>query len=130
MMLPHGNSSKWWAAWWHRGRTPSNANPDARVDLWKSAWLRGANTRWMSPSPCTNPYAPGMEHSAWQAGWEWAGHNPDRRLNRTPRIAHRRRRATDAKVPSSVKGAVGLGVAGVTAYAMSRALRRWIRPPS
>jgi hypothetical protein len=125
-MSSRDNSSNWWTGWWHRDRPLSNANPDARVDLWKAAWLRGANTRWTRKSSGTNPFAPGMEHSAWQAGWEWARQNPDRRVNQTVRMAHRRRRATDATLQPSVKGAVGLGVAGVTVYAISRAVRRWM----
>jgi hypothetical protein len=129
MMSPRDDLLNWWAAWRHRLQTlsDSNSNPDARVDRWKAAWLRGASTRWTPDAPAINPYSSSVEHAAWQAGWEWAGHNPDRRVNRTPRIAHRRRRATDATLPSSVKGAVGLGVAGVTVYAMSRALRRWMQ---
>jgi hypothetical protein len=70
-----------------------------------------------------------MEQSAWEAGWEWAGTNPDRRRNLPPHVAHRRRRATDSPVATSVKRAMGVGAAGVAAYAITRAMRRWIQRP-
>jgi hypothetical protein len=97
------------------------------VDMWKAAWMQGANARW-SPNPNgSNPFAPGMERAAWDAGWEWAGRNPNRRSARSSRVAHRRRRATDSALPTTVKRAVGLGAAGVTVYAISKALLRWTR---
>jgi hypothetical protein len=46
------------------------------------------------------------------------------------RLAHPHRRSTDSAIPTSVRRAVRLGATGVTIYAISKALRRWVaRPP-
>jgi hypothetical protein len=118
-------------AWFSRfGRRPFRS-PDADADLlvsqWKTAWVEGAKARWAPEGSIGNPYTAGMERLAWEAGWEWAGKNPDRRKNLPPHVAHRRRRATDDPVATSVKRAVGLGAAGVAAYAIAKTLRRWTR---
>jgi len=67
-----------------------------------------------------------MERAAWDAGWKWASQNPNRRANRAPRFAHPLRRAADATLAASLKRAAAVGATGVTVYALSRALRRWL----
>ena len=118
-------------AWFSRfGRRP-HTSPDADADLlvskWKSAWVEGAKARWAPEASKGNPYTAGMEQSAWEAGWEWGGTNPDRRRNLPPHVAHRRRRATDHPVATSVKRAMGLGAAGVAVYAIAKTVRRLTR---
>jgi hypothetical protein len=122
------NSTKWWEKWGRR--PPPSPNPDAIVTMWKTAWVEGATAAWTPNSSATNPYAGGAQQAAWSAGWEWAQRNPDRRHTDPSRLAHPHRRATDSPIPVYVKGAVGLGVAGVTVYAISKALRRWGRRAS
>jgi hypothetical protein len=113
-----------------RRRDPSpNTDADLVVSLWKAAWVEGANARWTPGASTANPHAAGMERSAWDAGWEWAAQNPDRRRNSTPRLAHRRQRATDSPVATSVKRAMGLGAAGVAVYAIAKAVGLWRRSP-
>jgi hypothetical protein len=119
-----------WAEWLRPQAASSETDPDVQVRLWKAAWLQGANAQWSARGFDTNPYAAGLERAAWNAGWKWAGKNPDRRVNRAPRAAHRRRRATDWTLQGSVKHVVGVGAAGVTLYAVSRLLRRWMRARS
>jgi hypothetical protein len=124
MTSPTHELPKWWARLTRRGAS-ADVSPDVRVSQWKTAWMAGANARWAAHPARANPYTPGPERSAWDAGWDWASRNPDRRQNQTERAAHRRRRATDSTL--AVKRAVGLGAVGVTLYAISRVLRRWAR---
>lgn len=119
------DSLKWWTRLGRRG-TSSDPHPDVMVAMWKAAWVKGANAAWSPGRLRVNPYPPGVQRSAWDAGWEWAGRNPDRRDNRTMRLAHPHRRYTDSTIPTSVRRAVRLGATGVTIYAISRALRRWV----
>jgi hypothetical protein len=88
--------------------------------------LKGASAAWAPPRPAANPYVAEMERAAWDAGWKWASQNPNRRANRAPRFAHPLRRAADATFSASLKRAAAVGATGVTVYALSRALRRWL----
>jgi hypothetical protein len=120
---------EWFAQFGRRRHASPDADADLLVSLWKAAWVEGAKARWAPDASTANPHAAGMERSAWDAGWEWAGQNPDRRRNRPPHVAHRRRRATDTQVATSVKRAMGLGAAGVAAFAIAKAVRRWTQRP-
>ncbi|HEX2341224.1 MAG TPA: hypothetical protein VHI98_12155 [Vicinamibacterales bacterium] len=124
-----GQSTNWLTRFGRRRHTSPDADADLFVSLWKAAWVEGAKARWTPDASTANPYAAGMERSAWHAGWEWAGQNPDRRRNLTPHLAYRRRRATDSPVATSVKRAMGLGVAGVAVYALAKAVGRWRQSP-
>ena len=104
------------------------AEADARVAAWKVAWLEGAKAAWSPDRRTTNPYSDGLERSAWTAGWNWAGQNPDRRTNKTERIAHPRRRSTDSHLPRTLRRAAAVGATGVTLFAISRAVRWLFRP--
>jgi hypothetical protein len=121
-------SPRWWPRWGRR-REPSSSEPDELVALWKAAWLEGANAAWQQHGD-RNPHTDGMEKAAWDAGWKWAGLNPNRRANGEPRFAHPHRRAEDSTLRTSVKRAAAVGATGVTLYAVSRAVRRWMRAPS
>jgi len=120
------NSQRWWPRW-GRQRSSQPPQPDAFVANWKAAWLEGANAAWASQPSLRNPYHDRMEQAAWDAGWKWARQNPDRRDNRMPLLAHPHRRAGDSALRSSVKRAAAVGATGVTLYAVSRAVRRWLR---
>jgi hypothetical protein len=120
------DSVKWWTRWRHR-TTKSQA--EARVAMWKAAWLQGANAVWQQQNGATNPYRSEMQRSAWYAGAKWARENPDRRTNRAPRFAHPRRRADDAKFPATLKRAAAVGATSLTLYAMTRAWRWAKRTP-
>jgi hypothetical protein len=122
------DSPKWWAPWeGRRGRRLSPARePDALVAAWKAAWLKGASAAWAPLLPAPNPYTAEMERAAWDAGWKWASQNPNRRAGRAPRFAHPLRRATDRTFSASLKRAAAVGATGVTVYALSKALRRWL----
>jgi hypothetical protein len=122
-------ASDWLSRFTRRRHASPDADADLLVKLWKAAWVEGAKARWSPGVSAQNPYAAGMERSAWDAGWEWAGRNPDRRRNLTPRLAHRRQRATDSPVATSFKRAMGFGAAGVAAYAIARVVQRWTRSP-
>jgi hypothetical protein len=127
MKTPAPETTKWLSRFGRRRHASPDADADLMVSLWKAAWVEGAKARWSPDASTANPYAAGMERSAWEAGWEWAGRNPDRRRNVTPRLAHRRQRATDSPVATSVKRAMGLGAAGVAVYAIAKAVRRLTR---
>jgi len=122
------SSAKWWIPW---RRTSHSSRADAKVALWKAAWLRGANAVWKHEDKSPNPYASEMERAAWHAGAKWARENPDRRTNRTPRFAHSRRRASDAKLPAVLKRTVAVSVTSLTLYAISKTVWRASRtsPP-
>jgi hypothetical protein len=62
-----------------RDRESAAAEADARVAAWKLAWLEGAKAAWAIDGRTTNPHTDGLQRSAWAAGWNWAGQNPDRR---------------------------------------------------
>jgi hypothetical protein len=129
MKIPAPESMNWFPRFGRRRHASPDADADLVVSLWKAAWVEGAKARWAHGAPSANPYAAGMERSAWDAGWEWAGRNPDRRRNLPPHVAHRRRRATDSPVATSVKRVVSFGAAGVAVYAIAKAVRRWTRSP-
>ena len=98
---------------------------DAFVQMWKSAWLSGADACWTT-SPLLNPHAEDPARAAWQAGADWAKDHPDRRNKHHLRLAHPNRRATDPerRVPRAVKiGAVGIGL-----VAASRWVWRTLKP--
>ena len=103
--------TNWLARFGRRRHASPDADADLFVSLWKAAWVEGAKARWTPDASTANPYAAGMERSAWDAGWEWAGQNPDRRRNLTP-IWPIDRRATDSPAATSVKRAMGLGGRG------------------
>ena len=109
----------------------NNRDPEAdvRVAAWKQAWLEGANAAWASETHrrVMNPYATGLQRSAWAAGWNWGGQNPDRRSKAAERLAHPHRRATDSKLPKRLKRAAAVGATGVTLYAITKVVRRWFR---
>ena len=88
--------------------------------------MKGASAAWASSRPAVNPCVAEMERAAWAAGWKWASQNPNRRAGRAPRFAHPLRRATDATFSASLKRAAAVGATGVTVYALSKALRRWL----
>jgi hypothetical protein len=115
---------KWtrWSAFW-RHNSATVVNTDALVAAWKAAWLKGAQAAWEAKPADANPRATTQERSAWDAGWHWAQHNPDRRKHGTPRLAHRHRRANDS-TPHLTR-ALQLGAVGVTVFWVSRALHRW-----
>jgi hypothetical protein len=104
------------------------AEADARVAAWKLAWLEGAKAAWGPESRSTNPYSDALQSSAWTAGWNWAGQNPDRRSKQPERIAHPHRRSTDSNFPRNLKRAAAVGATGVTLFAISRAVRWLFRP--
>ena len=98
---------------------------DAFVEMWKTAWLSGADTYWATQS-AANPHAEDPARAAWQAGADWAKSHPDRRKEHHLRLAHPSRRATDPgrRVPRAVKiGAFGIGL-----LATSRWVWRKLRP--
>lgn len=111
-----------WLFW---RRAAEELEADARVALWKATWLEGAQTAWQLRSSASNPYAKGMERSAWNAGWAWAQEHPDRRDGTASRLAHPWRRAADRTVQGSLKRAAAIGATGLTVLAISTAVRRW-----
>jgi hypothetical protein len=98
--------------------------PDAFVEMWKSAWLSGADAYWATKSSI-NPHAEDPARAAWQAGSDWAKEHPDRRKKHHLRLAHPSRRATDPgrRVPRAVK----IGVFGIGVLAASRWVWRTLR---
>jgi hypothetical protein len=116
--------SRW--MFWHRSRAADDLEADARVELWKATWLKGAQSAWQQSS-ASNPYASGLERSAWNAGWRWAQEHPDRRAREVSRLAHPRRRAGDRTVQGSLKRAAAIGATGLTVLAISTAVRRWMK---
>lgn len=98
---------------------------DAIVAAWKTAWITGAQAAWEAQPSDANPYAGGQQRSAWDAGWRWAQHNPDRRSHGALRLAHPHRRTSDATPP--LTRALQLGAVGVTVFWVSRTLHRWAR---
>jgi hypothetical protein len=94
--------------------------------MWKVAWVKGARAYWAGALHSAQPYASPPGNIAWDAGWHWAEQNPDRRKEAVPRLAHRRRRATDP-MPHLAR-AVQVGAVGLTLYGLSRSLRRLIIP--
>src|SRR5262245_29696003 len=121
MNTPRQDSSRWWSGFWSRGSGSPEKDADLVVDMWKAAWIEGAHARWAPHSSGRNPHRDGMERAAWDAGWDWAGRNPDRRSNSNHRLAHRHRRASDSMLVPTVRRAVSVGAAGVTLYAISKA---------
>jgi hypothetical protein len=108
-------------------RLPSRPDEsDAFVEMWKSAWLSGADASWAAKL-AINPHADDPARAAWQAGADWAKDHPDRRTTRHLRLAHSNRRATDPgrRIPRAVK----IGVFGVGFLAASRWLWRTLRRP-
>ena len=103
-----------------------DAEADARVATWKRAWLEGANAAWATNGRAVNPYSNDLQRSAWAAGWNWGGQNPDRRKNPDTRLAHPHRRATDSTLPRTLKRAAAVGATGVTLYAITKVVRRWL----
>ena len=99
---------------------------DAFVEMWKSAWLSGADASWAT-TPAINPHADDPERAAWQAGSDWAKAHPDRRTRHHLRLAHSNRRATDPgrRIPRAVK----IGVFGFGFLAASRWVWRSLRRP-
>jgi hypothetical protein len=97
-----------------------------QVAMWKVAWVKGARAYWAGALHSAQPYASPPGNIAWDAGWHWAEQNPDRRKEAVPRLAHRRRRATDP-MPHLAR-AVQVGAVGLTLYGLSRSLRRLIAP--
>jgi hypothetical protein len=120
------DSAKWWTQW---RLTRNSSRADAKVALWKTAWLRGANAVWQHQNKSTNPYDQEMQRAAWQAGARWARENPDRRTNGARRFAHPQRRASDAKLPAIIKRAVAVSATSLTLYAISKTLWRAKRTP-
>ena len=112
-----------------RDRESAAAEADARVAAWKLAWLEGAKSAWATDRRTTNPHTDGLQQSAWAAGWNWAGQNPDRRAMKPERLAHPNRRYTDSSLPRTLKRAAAVGATGVTLFAITRAVRRWLRAP-
>ena len=96
---------------------------DAFVEMWKRAWLSGADAAWAT-NPATNPHANDPARAAWQAGWDWAKDHPDRRTREHLRLAHSNRRATD---PGRIPRAVKIGVFGLGLLATSRWIWRTLR---
>jgi len=106
-------------------RRPKPADDsDAFVEMWKRAWLSGADAAWAT-NPATNPHANEPARAAWRAGWDWAKDHPDRRTRDHLRLAHSNRRATDpGRIPRAVKiGVLGLGLLAASRW-MWRTLRR------
>jgi hypothetical protein len=120
------SSSRWWNPW-RRRLDAADPNPDVAVAAWKTAWLEGAHAAWSPQRVYNNPYAHGAERSAWDAGWRWAGRNPDRRDKRNERLAHPHRRVGDSTLGPSLRRAAAVGATGVTIYAISRLVRRLSR---
>lgn len=114
-----------WTGFWRRRDPRSETNTDALVAAWKAAWSKGAQAQWEATLSDANPYAAGQERMAWDAGWRWAQQNPDRRNHGLPRLAHRRRRASDSTAP--LARALQVGAMGVTVFWVSRALHRWAK---
>jgi hypothetical protein len=97
---------------------------DAFVEMWKSAWLSGADASWAT-SLASNPHADDPARAAWQAGSDWAKDHPDRRTRHQVRLAHSNRRATDPE--RRIPRAVTIGVFGVGLLAASRWVWRTLR---
>jgi|KBSMisStandDraft_5_1062788.scaffolds.fasta_scaffold00876_7 hypothetical protein len=97
---------------------------DVFVQMWKGAWLSGADAFWATKS-AINPHADDPARAAWQAGADWAKDHPDRRTTRHLRLAHSNRRATDPgrRIPRAFK----LGVFGFGVLAASRWVWRALR---
>ena len=122
-----GATGRMWTRWtgfWRLSDSAPVASTDALVAAWKTAWKTGARSAWEAQPAEANPHAAGPQRSAWDAGWCWAQHNPDRRKG-TPRLAHRQRRANDS-TPHLTR-ALQLGAMGVTVFWVTRALHRWAR---
>jgi hypothetical protein len=102
-------------------RPKPNDDSDAFVEMWKRAWLSGADAAWAT-NPAANPHANDPARAAWQAGWNWA--HPDRRTRDHLRLAHSNRRATD---PGRIPRAVKIGVFGLGLLAASRWIWRTLR---
>jgi predicted NAD/FAD-dependent oxidoreductase len=98
---------------------------DAFVEMWKSAWLSGADAAWAT-TPAINPHADDPARAAWQAGSDWARDHPDRRTTHQLRLAHSSRRATD---PGRIPRAVKIGVFGLGLLAASQWVWRTVRRP-
>jgi hypothetical protein len=100
--------------------------PDDRVvRQWKECWAEGAHARWSDPLRPKNPYASGTRRAAaWDAGWNWAERQPDRRRGQTS-LAHPRRRRTDT-IPRLVRGARAgaLGLSVLTVFGGLWRIRR------
>ena len=129
MAAPPDDLTRWWDKWRRRPASP-DPSPDLVVAAWKTAWLEGANAAWAPQRMYSNPYSTGAQRSAWDAGWRWAGRNPDRRSQDSTRIAHPHRRSTDTSLTPSLRRAAALGATGVTLYAISRVVRRWLKDPN
>jgi hypothetical protein len=99
---------------------------DAFVEMWKGAWLSGADASWATEL-AINPHADDPARAAWQAGWDWAKDHPDRRTRDQLRLAHSSRRATDPgrRIPHAVK----IGVFGFGLLAASQWVWRTLRRP-
>jgi hypothetical protein len=97
---------------------------DAFVEMWKSAWLSGADAFWANKD-AINPHTDDPARAAWQAGFHWAKNHPDRRTRDHLRLAHSNRRATDPgrRIPRAVK----IGVFGFGLLAASRWVWRTLR---
>lgn len=122
---PTGRRWTRWTGFWRLSDSGPGESTDALVAAWKAAWLTGAQAAWDAQPAEANPHAASPERSAWDAGWRWAEHNPDRRTRGTSRLAHRHRRANDS-TPHLTR-ALQLGAVGVTVFWVSRALHRWAR---
>ena len=114
-----------WDSFWRRRAAPT-VDPDATFKIWKKSWVEGANARWAGVSSSAGPHTWRFSHAAWDAGWSWAGQNPDRRKATVLRLAHRRRRATD--VPSRLPRLLKMGALGIAVYGVSRSVQMWVRP--
>ena len=114
-----------WTGFWRRTEPKPAENPDLLVALWKAAWSKGAAAGWNALKLDANPYGSGRERLAWDAGWRWSQHNPDRRNDGTQRMAHRYRRADDS-TPHLTR-TLRLGAVGVSVFLLSRALHRWAK---
>jgi hypothetical protein len=97
---------------------------EAFVEMWKRAWLSGADAAWAN-TPAANPHANDPARAAWEAGSDWAKNHPNRRTQDHLRLAHSNRRATDqGRIPRAVKiGVFGLGLLAASRW-MWRTLRR------
>jgi hypothetical protein len=110
----------------------SSTSDDTQRELliWRDAWMKGAHARWRGIPSLENPHPVGARQAAaWDAGWRWAGCQPDRRRSDVVRFAHPHRRNADHREPlmrRSTAAAAGLSALTLAGW-LWRMRRTWSR---
>ena len=102
---------------------PGDAVTGDPVQLWKSRWRLGADARWSGVAFAANPYQHEEGSSpakAWEAGWNWAEQQPDRRRGAPVRLAHPLRRSSDGEsAPLALARSARTASVGVSAVVVA-----------